>query len=40
MGEQVLQISLITVGLLYQPETGEMSLEFVLLMKEKRQFGS
>lgn len=39
MGEQVLQISLIAVRLLYQPETGETSLEFVLLMSEKREFG-
>lgn len=39
MGEQVLQRSLITVRLLHQPETGEMTLEVVLLRSKKRQFG-
>lgn len=35
MGEQVLQLSLITVRMFYHPGTGETSLEFVLLTNKK-----
>lgn len=40
MGEQVLQTLLITVRLFHQTEAGEVSSEFVLLERWRREFGA
>lgn len=40
MGEQVLQIVLITVRSFYQTQTGEVSSEFVLLKSWRGEFGA